>query len=274
MQGRIYFENTPWPEGHPLKDVEFSAGLVPDGVTLALHLTSQDYGFERNIETEDEDSDPLPEFEDVEDRMHPDLWYNYHACTLSNTHWGQEGRARLDTSKGPIEISDITLNPLIFDPVKTNAKGVGDPSHKWESDGQAFHIYLLGHDAVANHHITFTEQKDGLFSWIWTGLTANAYIGETQFKHKFRCKAQDVPFLGYQCPRLEGENAKDTRTILSETEREDRHRALALRFIKNAEALSFYPRHKPNGIDWLSPLPYHPSAWPVKDRLKTQSVKE
>jgi|GEM_PF-1226882 len=265
MQGRIFFEDNPWPEGHAVKELDFSCHLFPNRVDLLLHLVSEDYYKTRDIVTEDEAGNLLPEFEDVPEWQHPDSWYNYHACTLSNTNWGIDVRTPINEEGVPFSTQFLSGKPLIFNPVKTGENGMGDPDHEWDSDSQAFGIYLRGHDAVANHKITFSAQENGLLSLDWTGLVANAYIGQTQFEHKFKCEAQDVPFLGYQCSLMKDEVRREAETVPPVAIREAYHRENASRLIENADALNFHPRTKPSGTDWLSELPERPCAWPIKE---------
>lgn len=265
MQGRIFFNDNPWPEGHALKTLDFSCHLLPDRIDLLLHLGSEDYSETREIKTEDDEDNFLPEFEDIPEWQHPDSWYNYHACTLSNTYWGINKRTPINDPNTLFSMQAIANKTFSFNPVKTDENGIGDPAHEWDSDDQAFHIYLRSHDAVANHAITFTPQENSLLSLDWTGLVANAYIGDYHFKHKFRCEAKDVPFLGYQCSLMKGEVRREAETVPPVSVRETYHRNSASQLIDNADALNFYPRTNPYGTDWLSELPQRPSAWPVKE---------
>lgn len=58
----------------------------------------------------------------------------------------------------------------------------------------AFHIYLLGHDAVAKHKIKFIRAADSLFEIHWSGKIAQAYVGDYDFKHEFNTVLKDVQF--------------------------------------------------------------------------------
>jgi hypothetical protein len=68
------------------------------------------------------------------------------------------------------------------------------PFENDDLDGaRAFHIYLLGHDEVADHRIRFKrDKKTGLFDIEWEGKIALAYMGEHEFKHSFEAKIYSV----------------------------------------------------------------------------------
>ena len=55
---RIYFKGNPWPEGHPVKEFKWSASIRDGYVWFDMHLESQDYYSERDIE-DDEDTEYL-----------------------------------------------------------------------------------------------------------------------------------------------------------------------------------------------------------------------
>ena len=69
-----------------------------------------------------------------------------------------------------------------------------DPENIKEWDDLAFHIYLLGHDAVAKHKIKFVRAADSLFEIQWSGKIAQAYVGDYEFKHDFNAVLKNVQF--------------------------------------------------------------------------------
>ena len=210
MQGRIFFEGSPWPEGHAVAEVEFSANLSEKGVSLNLHLGTEDYFLARDIKTEDEDGVPLPEYGDLPAWEHPSVWYNYHACKISNTFWSSGPSPIMLSKPGErFSIKDLSGRVFKIDPVPKLEDGRADPEFHWEHDDLHFHTYLLGHDAVADHEISFKQIKDGLFDIDWSGRVAMAYVGDYDFRYKFRAQLKDVPFLGFACARMEGENVSD-----------------------------------------------------------------
>jgi hypothetical protein len=56
----------------------------------------------------------------------------------------------------------------------------------------AFHVYLLGHDSVADHDIVFTKQETGGHTIDWTGRIALTYAGQEEFAYRFRAHIEDV----------------------------------------------------------------------------------
>jgi len=64
-----------------------------------------------------------------------------------------------------------------------------------ELDDLAFHIYLLGHDSVANHRITFQRiAGSDCFDIVWTGDIALTYAGDDDLDHRFEARIANVPF--------------------------------------------------------------------------------
>lgn len=165
---RIFFKENPWPEGHPIKKFEWSAKIRDDDVWFDMHLESEDYYSEREIE-EDEDA------EYSSDWSAPIVWSNFHACTLSSNYW-QNGGFRVCSIKkySPVFIDGLEIK------VDANPESVED------FDDLAFHIYLLGHDLAAKHKIKF--ERIGAtqeFNITWVGKIAQAYVGDYEYKHEF-----------------------------------------------------------------------------------------
>ena len=79
---RIFFKGIPWPEGHLIKEFEWTVETRGERVRCFLHLRSADYYSEHEIEQVDLD---LPDWQA------PIVWGNYHSCILSSTYWGHEG---------------------------------------------------------------------------------------------------------------------------------------------------------------------------------------
>lgn len=179
---RIYFKDNPWPEGHPIVAFSWLAKQIDGKVWFDFHLESADYDSEREIDTEEIDYDS--------DWEAPGAWKNYHACTISSTYWENPGFpvcALADYTPSYLNgrCFNIDLRPELLE--------------NW--DEFAFHIYLLGHDAVAQHQIHF-EQVTGttLFNIQWTGKIALAYAGQDKFMHDFSIYIENVPF-----PKLEAD---------------------------------------------------------------------
>ena len=183
-EGRIHFSGNPWPEGHAIRDFAWTARLVEGRVWFDLHLVTQNYYAERDIEdeTDGEDIDDAPDWEA------PGVWGNFHACTLSSTHWGGDGGFPV------CDIAEFTpawLDGRCFevDPVAGEIDDV---------EALAFHLYLLGHDSAVDHRITFTRIGDSdRFDIAWSGRIALTYIGHYHPEYRFEARIRDVP-----CPRL------------------------------------------------------------------------
>ncbi len=176
---RIKFFGNPWPEGHPILKFEWVASERSGEVWFDLHLETVDYESERSIYVEDE-------VESQPDWEAPIVWNNYHACTLSSNYWHAGGF--------PVgKVGKVTLDSL--DGMKVSV----DASPE-DAEENAFHVYLLGHDATAYHRITFSRLPGtDRFNIHWTGRLALAYVGDYEYKHAFEAKVFNV-----QAPKLPG----------------------------------------------------------------------
>ncbi|MGH1541986.1 MAG: hypothetical protein ACRBHB_16285 [Arenicella sp.] len=174
---RIYFKENPWSEGHPIKEFKWLASLRDGCVWFDMHLKSEDYYSERDIE-DDEDT------EYPSDWAAPIVWGNYHACTLSSNYWHNGGfKVCLLQEYSPEYIDGLEIE---VDP---------DPESVEDWDDLAFHIYLLGHDSVAKHKIKFERIGDSSeFDITWTGKIAQAYVGDYEYKHDFTVVLASMTF--------------------------------------------------------------------------------
>lgn len=203
---RVYFAGNPYPSGHGIAKFEWTARLDSDGLFFDFHLESEDYGADDEDE-DDEDEDDSDEDDSDEDDSEEDssyreydstrdwkakiVWGNYHKCTLSSTYWGDNSGIRLDgEEKLHLEgLQGLTLRantlPPNYDPEDVEEDDDGD---EYGMEGPpAFHVYLLGHDSVADHAITFTE-KFGFAEYAinWTGKIALSYFGEYDYRYDFK----------------------------------------------------------------------------------------
>jgi hypothetical protein len=104
---RIYFNDNPWPEGHPIKEFAWSAKEVNGEVWFDLHLKSADYYSEREIE--DDENTEYPS-----DWAAPIVWGNYHSCILSSSYWSNEGFrvcAKADYTPELLDGLELTIDP-------------------------------------------------------------------------------------------------------------------------------------------------------------------
>jgi pyrroline-5-carboxylate reductase len=199
IEARIHFPGNPWPEGHPVAEFVWTAREENGRVWFDLHLRSADYDAEREID-DDEDS----EYDTSWDA--PGVWGNYHRCTLSSTAWG--GRHGFEAC-AISEYSPTWLDGRTFevDRVETDMSEIDDP------DELSFHIYLLGHDSVANHRIAFRRRGDSdLFDIEWTGGIALTYAGDDTLAHRFEARIRGVLF-----PHLATSNASAPAPFTIET---------------------------------------------------------
>jgi hypothetical protein len=171
---RIYFPDNPWPEGHLLKEFVWSMRAQNGQIWFDFHLKSDNYYAERVIETEeDEDFDSAWES--------PDVWGNYHACTLSSTQWGGGGGFLVGIASS-FDLSQLDGREFVVD----------DPPPE-DLEENAFGIYLLGHDAVAQHRIKFTQASSAnRFNIEWSGRVALAYVGDYDYEHAFHAVILDA----------------------------------------------------------------------------------
>ena len=253
MQGRITFPGNPWPEGHPIKVLDLHAALTGHGVELRLHLESENYYSERDLPVPDCASDELSGWESSI------VWDNYHACTMSNTKWDEGPPLRLDRDGERFRFSDLQGQTRLANPVPLGEDGLGIADHEWGFDDLVFSVYLLGHDAVANHRIVFTKATGTHVDLDWSGLVARAYVGRYRFEHRFHAYATNVPFLGYQCP-----SAKGTPFEGDAAAREVAARRFASSRLHDVDAMTFRPAGAGERTDVLVPpgvrLPAKPAS--------------
>jgi hypothetical protein len=229
MEGRIWFEGNPWPDGHAIKELEFRLLLDEAGVGLLLNLETDDYYAEDPSYFDEEFEEEHISKSDWESKI---VWGNYHSCHLSNIEWGidPETITRLNTPFGPDDLNFLSFE---IDPVPF---GKESPKDYEEHD---FNIYLLGHDAVASHDMKIERQQNGLFTIQWIGLIAQAYVGDHHFKHRFRAEAKDVPFLRFHIENKKPDVDWPKPVPPTEKDRRDRAFNLAGQYLKDFDRLSF-----------------------------------
>lgn len=190
--GRITFPGNPWPRGHALKEVVWSARFVPEsGIWFDFHLESEDYDAE-DAAKEADDEEP----DDVADWVSKIVWNNYHSCILSSTYWAEEAEGSdsgvlVGTEEQPLDLRVPLDLGCDTDP--------GDPND-WP---RPFAIYLLGHDAVADHRFAIRPHSDHrTFAIEWTGRLALIYAGADTFEHEFRALIPNARFRGIRLPNV------------------------------------------------------------------------
>jgi hypothetical protein len=179
MSDLIVFPGSPWPAGHAIAELEWSARLEPEtGLWFDLHLVSDFYPEVDDAGEEDADEGPDAWNE-------PFVWANYHRCTLSSTFWGHSGFLAA-TPSAPLD----PANPMEF-----TVDDYQGPDDEPDTDEEmAFGIYLLGHDNAAHHRIRLTPVAPAAVSLDWRGRIALRYVNSTApFRHEFHATAARVP---------------------------------------------------------------------------------
>jgi hypothetical protein len=153
MRGRVWFADNPWPAGHAIVEFGWTGRIDGDGrLWFDLRLRTEDYDV---VEASAAGAG---------DWGSPVVWRNYHRATIEPY--------RMDSLRAdPFRLT--APHTLTADPVP-----VEEP---------AFAIYLLGHDSVADHTLTFTPTPRG-HTVVWTGAIALTYAGEEEYRHRFRAE--------------------------------------------------------------------------------------
>ena len=194
MEGRIWFEGNPWPDGHAVRDFMFAGYLNEAGIGLILHLEAADYSEEYPDSFPDDEEDEEDEESDGSWWGSKFTWSNFGHATISNFNWGVDPD-HLVPLLDPGQVFDLeTLAPrrYLADPL------VPEPEGGFPADDDLFHAYLLGHDQVRGHDIRIAPGHGaGLFDLLWSGRIALIYSGEYEFRHRFRAEIRNVPFAGF-----------------------------------------------------------------------------
>jgi hypothetical protein len=193
--GRITFEENPWPKGHRIESFAWSGRLFPGrGVTFDFDLRSANYY--------EEDRDSIPDQDEEDDLVSSwkskVVWGNYHSCIMSSVEWGESEGVVVGTAKKPIDLEALDGVKLRVDKLPLAAT-------------PTFATYLLGHDSVADHTIAWSCSRDDTsdgYDIAWRGKIALTYAGDTEFRHRFEAAINRVTFDGFRIPQgLDGTSA-------------------------------------------------------------------
>ncbi len=199
VKGRIWFTGNPWPKGHAIEKATWSGRLDPGGALFFdLHLESASYYAGDRPRTEEDDDEPG-------DWKARGVWANYHRCSLSSTKWGHRG-VRVGSPETPFDWTKLDGKTLRVDRAKEVLPTFAD------GELAAFHIYLLGHDAVADHAIRFTRSR-ATWSIDWKAKIALAYTGHRNLAHRLRAELRGLGFSGFEIPT--GMTAKAARALFA-----------------------------------------------------------
>jgi len=185
--GTIRFPGNPWPNGHRIDEFVWSGHISESGLVFDLHLRTERY-------YADDPEDEPDEAEGLGDWQSKRCWGNYHRCILSSTYWNERGRGvTVGTCAYPFDVDALSREPLCLE---------GYPDQMgYEYDELAFQIYLLGHDAVADHTIRFhPPDASGKRAISWSGRIALIYSGVETYEHEFAAEILPTDFRGFSIP--------------------------------------------------------------------------
>jgi hypothetical protein len=157
-QNRIVFAGNPWPKGHVVDEFSWEVEKRGKDIWFQFHLETVAYNDE-GAGTEAGDDD--------DDWKAPIVWNNYHRCKMSTSEWHNGGfRACAAADFTAAKLNGLKIN---VDAADTELPGEN-------TDDRAFHIYLLGHDAVADHVIALRRVGSSKrFDITWRGKIAKLY---------------------------------------------------------------------------------------------------
>ena len=205
LEGRIWFESNPWKNGHSIKSAELFIELSEggehawpptEGAYLGLKISSDNYYSDMSIEEQERayEKEAISSDNDIHiaDWNSFIVWQNFGRCRVESSN------AQIGSASQRYDLTNLMQGRLEFE---KGRKIVADQ----ENDLNAFTCYILGHDSVADHDISFSESIDspGHFDIKWTGAIALSYIGDYNFEHRFRVELNNVPFLGIKGPRYQ-----------------------------------------------------------------------
>jgi len=186
--GTIRFLGNPWPGGHRITDFAWGGHISEHALFFDFHLVSEDYDAH-------DDPDEIEE-EGLGDWESKGCWGNYHRCTLSSTDWEEEvtGGFVVGSREFPFDAGKLSSETFRVDiePDKIH--------YRWGD--LAFHIYLLGHDSVADHTIRFgPSDTDGKRAISWSGRIALTYAGQESYDYEFMAEILPTAFQGFAIPK-------------------------------------------------------------------------
>ena len=193
-KNRIFLKDNPYPLGHKIIEFVWNGHLDEDGqLWFDLHLKTEDYYADDPI-TADE---PIEEELDLDSWHSKIVWGNYHACTMWSTKWGNSG-ILIDEIAPKLNFANWPATRLTADTLPPNSNFMPEDI---EWDDMALNIYLLGHDACANHQIDITRTGKNAFDFAWAGKLALVYGGDDEFKYSFSANISDIKFAGFDYPQ-------------------------------------------------------------------------
>jgi hypothetical protein len=173
-EGQDLVSGQPVADGHRIEELDWT-GRLDDLGRLWFDLTLRTAAYDEAGSTAQAD-----EPDDQPDWEAPIVWNNYHRCTISSTLWEDATGLLAATPGRPFLLADAKPTRLTADPL---------PMDDLDAE-PAFHVYLLGHDSVADHTIIFTGDGTGGHSIDWSGRIALTYAGDETFSYEFRAEIE------------------------------------------------------------------------------------
>lgn len=183
---KIYFNNSPYENGHKVVDFIWNARLDENfKIIMDLHLESDQY------DQEDEYIDIIEEIDDLSvENTEKSLWINYDHCIVSSTFWNNQG-IDIDIDSAKFSFNNLNHKTFFLDTLPID---VNQPE-----ENLSFGISMLGKDLIANHEITFIDTEDfGIFDVKWKAKVANVYLGENTFDYDFYVYMKNIKFGGFK----------------------------------------------------------------------------
>ncbi len=212
----------------------WSAVLTTDGLRFHLHVVTADYAAEDAAHPErasdDDDDDDDHDDDARSDWGSRSVWTNYQACSVSSTMWGDDEFV-VAPPGAPLDLERLEGTTFRVDPID----GEVIPP-ELDLDDAKFGIYLLGHDSVVDHEITFVRRRGPwCYDVRWRARIALTYNGDMRLDHRLEA---DLPAL--RLARIEIEDELDTAGARGALEESVMH-AETLRYEDRAFLLGAVP---------------------------------
>ncbi|MDH5507883.1 MAG: hypothetical protein OEZ02_11750 [Anaerolineae bacterium] len=199
MSSKITFHDNPWPQGHKIVEFAWTGRLEAEtGLWFDLHLKTEKYYAEDTARGAPEETG-----EAISDWDSKIVWRNYHAGILSSIKWGHTRGLQVGSAAAPLDWAALLGGELAVDGLPRD-----------EAQPPAFGLYLLGHDAAADHRIRFAAgEKAGEYTIDWRGKIALAYAGDYDYRYSFTARIAAAEFAGFALP--EGMRPRQARAAMA-----------------------------------------------------------
>lgn len=181
--GRIYFPGNPWPNGHAVTEVKWTARVErSSGIWFDLHLETEDYDESGPPNQTDEEEDANAIGSDWESKT---VWYNHGGCMISSSIHEACG-FQIATNENRLSMQALSGRTFVVD---SNPDPFAVP--------QPFGLSLTGHDWLGLNCIRFVRDVPA-DTWTieWSGRIAITAYGDYECKYGFHTTLKSVPFGG------------------------------------------------------------------------------